>query len=121
VKGFVWVDTTATPTHLYYATTSQIHGLVDNGTTVSALSWSPLSGPGPSPIIVVDGVLWVGSGGTTDASLRGIDVSDGTEVSATVLGDPAVAKTAGAPTFDIQTSMITVGTDEGRVYAVEVP
>ena len=36
------------------------------------------------------------------------------------LGDSLAPKPVGAPTYDIQPSLITVGTDEGRVYAVEV-
>jgi outer membrane protein assembly factor BamB len=118
VKGFVWVDTTATPTRLFYSTTSQVHGLADNLTFASEL-WPAVSVGSPSPLIVIGDGIWFGS--TDDnGSLRRIDTTTGLETDAVLLGDPLVSKSVGAPTYDIQPSLITVGTDEGRVYAVEV-
>jgi outer membrane protein assembly factor BamB len=118
VKGFVWVDTTATPTRLFYSTTSQVHGLADGLTSATEL-WPAASFGSPSPLIVIGDGIWFGS--TDDnGSLRRIDKTTGLETDAVLLGDSLVSKSVGSPTYDIQPSLITVGTDEGRVYAVEV-
>ncbi len=119
VKGFVWVDTTATPTRLYYSTTSSVHALVDDGVSVSQL-WPAVSIASPSPLIIVGDGIWFGST-AENGSLRRIDKHTGAATNRTLLGDSGVPKTVGAPTYDIQPSVITVGTDEGRIYAVEIP
>lgn len=119
VKGFVWVDTTTTPTRLYYSTTSAVHALVDDGVSISKL-WPAASIASPSPLIIVGDGIWFGS--TADnGSLQRIDKNTGIAAVPILLGDDGVSKAVGAPTYDIQPSVITVGTDEGRIYAVEIP
>jgi hypothetical protein len=38
-----------------------------------------------------------------------------------MLGDPAVAKIIGIPTYDRNHSLILAGSDQGTVYAVTAP
>jgi outer membrane protein assembly factor BamB len=118
VKGYVWPDTTQTPTRLCFSTTSWVHCIEDLGAATNHLFSEAIIRP--SPVILIDGSLWMGTGESNGSLLR-IDPDNGFWEYGRVLGDPTQPKLVGSPTYDISARLLLVGTDEGRVYAVEVP
>jgi ELWxxDGT repeat protein/uncharacterized repeat protein (TIGR03803 family) len=119
VKGFVWVDTLSGGTELYFSTTGHVHGLDDLGDSASPL-WPAYATGAPSPVVLIDGNLYVGTSSGNGQILR-LDAASGSVAGAVALGDPAVAKTVGAPSFDVVTGQVIVGTDGGAVYSVTAP
>jgi len=119
VKGFVWVDTLSGGTELYFSTTGHVHGLDDMGDSASPL-WPAYATGAPSPVVLIDGNLYVGTSSGNGQILR-LDAASGSVAGGVALGDPAVAKTVGAPSFDVVTGQVIVGTDEGAVYSVTAP
>jgi hypothetical protein len=124
VKGFVFPDRLTTG--LYFATTTTVWGISDDGAAASQL-WPEVSTiPDPSVVLFLPGGtrLWVGS---SDGSLHQIDFAGAGAppggpapvVSSVVLGDGGAA--VGTPSFDVATGLIYVGTDAGVVYAIEDP
>jgi hypothetical protein len=80
---------------------------------------TPFVIPGASAPIVIDGKAYVGS---SNGRLYEIDTSVAAPAPKWIeLGDPEVDKTIGAPGYDVDSGRVIVGSDEGRIYAVEVP
>jgi outer membrane protein assembly factor BamB len=119
VKSFVWVEVTGALTRLYCSTNTKIHALDDGGSSATTL-WSAYSTAAPSPVVVINGSLYVGTSSINGQILR-MDALTGTLLGAVALGDPAVAKTVGAPSFDSKAKQVIAGTDQGAVYAVAAP
>jgi outer membrane protein assembly factor BamB len=117
VKGFVWVDTTQTPTRLFFSTTNRVHGVEDLGAAPSPIFSVPVNRP--SPVMLVSNELWLGSG-NSNGSVLWLNPATGAQVYSVTLGDPSKPKLLGAPAYDPTTRLLMIGTDEGRVYAVEV-
>jgi ELWxxDGT repeat protein len=119
IKVFPWTDTTVTPTAIYFSSDSQIHGVRDDGATPTPLTWSPVSVPNPSSLVVLGNSIYLGST-LNNGSLVQINKTTGA-LSSLTLGDPTVAKTVGTPSYDSANNLIIVGTDQGVIYAVSVP
>jgi hypothetical protein len=80
---------------------------------------TPIAIPGPSSPLVINGKAYFGA---NDGRLYEIDVTVAAPSPKWIeLGDSAVPKTVGAPGYDVQSGRLIVGTDEGRIYSVEVP
>jgi outer membrane protein assembly factor BamB len=120
IKGFLYPDRTGDD--LYCATTSHIFGISDEGTRGS-LNFPAITATSPSIVLFrpaeggAPARLYFGAG---DRRLHELDLSRSPPTEKTVLlaGGPAVI---GAATFDVASGMIYVGSDEGVVYAVQVP
>ncbi len=116
VKGYVW-PRFGTP-HLVFSTNRRVWSITDGGSAAS-LDWSETSIPGPSiPLAAVsDPLVWVGGG---DGKLYQLDVSGASPAATSVvLGDGSAA--AGSPGLDVVDGVAYLGTDAGRLYAVDVP
>jgi uncharacterized repeat protein (TIGR01451 family) len=116
-KGYVATD--ARSQNLYFSTANRVFSLQDQGATVSD-NW-PTGGPfPPSPSTPVyaplDTLVYIGAG---DGRVYRLNVADGTTFDSFTLGagDAAV----GSPTLDLRANYLYVGTEAGRVYAVELP
>ena len=123
VKAYVW----ANGTQLFFSTLSQVHGIVDEGTSAAPL-WTggaasatgALTLGNPSAPLLRDGRVYVGNG---DGRLYSIDATTATPAAPNFveLGDPAVPKVIGPPAHDASSSLLLSGSDQGVVYAVARP
>jgi outer membrane protein assembly factor BamB len=116
VKGFVNPDfiAGALPYKVFFATTTKLWALTDNGATASQ-TWS-VAMSNPSVPIYDGNSLYVGS---SNGSLYSINVTTGAISKSALLGagDAAV----GSPSLDFSNGRIYVGTDGGQVYATTYP
>ena len=119
VKGWVWVDSNAS--RMYFSTTTSVHAVTENGPGVSPTPfWSPpLSVSSPSCPLIIDGTLYIGAADDTVFAIDSLSASP-TPVPL-VVGDPTVDKTLGSPSYDIGSSHLVLGSDQGRVFAVSIP
>ena len=116
VKGYVWPRFGTS--QLIFATHTTIWSITDGGASAS-LNWSETGVPGPSLPLVSLSAPWVWAGGS-DGSFYQLDISGpAPTVSSVVLGSGAAA--IGSPARDTTTGVAYVGSDEGRMYAVQVP
>jgi glucose/arabinose dehydrogenase/outer membrane protein assembly factor BamB len=119
IKAFLFPDRANA---LYFAGTSAVFGLADDGEAASPL-FPPIAANSPSPVLfrpataTAPARLYFGGG---DQKLHEVDLSQSPPVEKTiVLGTvPAVI---GAPTFDTARGLVYVGSDAGVVYAIETP
>jgi len=117
VKGYIWVEESGGSKRLYFSTATRVYGLEDTGSSVSEL-WSPVSLSKPSPVVLVDSDVYVGSSSGNGSLLR-LDGSTGVQLGSMSLGDPSIATIVGGPTYDESTHQLVVGTEEGIVYSVQ--
>jgi outer membrane protein assembly factor BamB len=121
VKGYVWPEGGL----LFFSTNDLVHGIDGSGSTPTAFWTGGVASSGavavanPSPPIVWEGRVYVGGG---DGSVYSIDAasSPGTPTSVP-LGDPVVPKVLGSPTLDTTIDLMLIGSDQGAVYAVQLP
>lgn len=118
IKGFVDPDwtATATPFRLYISTSTKVTALVDNGATASVL-WSQ-SIAGPSIPLYTGSELFVGSSDGRFYQLTNLGAGAPT-VKSVQLGTGAYG--VGSPAYDFANALAYVGTDAGKLYAVQVP
>jgi len=111
VKGFPWPD--RRDTRLYFATDNKVHGVRDDGPTISPL-WSPITVNSPSIVLQRPGTdeLFAGNG---IGQLLKIDVVS-RAVAPIQLTNAAVQ--IGAPSLDGSHNLIHVGSAKGVIYAV---
>jgi hypothetical protein len=107
----------AATSRLYFSTTDQVHAVTDNGTSGTAFWTTPVSVPNPSPVMLIDGRVYVGGG---DSKLYSIDATSATPAApvAVTVGDPLVPKIVGSLAFDTRNGLFVAGTDLGVFYAV---
>ena len=115
-KGYVAADILGQS--LYFSTTTRVRSLRDDGATFTD-NWPGgvgLTSPSTPVHASLDTVVYVGSG---DGNLYRLRVSDGSvfDFFTLGLGDALV----GSPTLDLRANYLYVGTEAGRVYAVELP
>jgi len=118
VKGFVSPEASPTlPRRLYFATTTKMWALNDNGSSAS-LAWSVSTIGGPSIPLAPYGAskLYVGS---SDGSLYQLDAASGNVDTSLMLGDGSGA--VGSPAYDTVNNIAYVGSEAGVVYAVTLP
>jgi hypothetical protein len=127
VKGFISTDRNST--RLYFATTTKIWGFDDAGAFTKL--WPEVTLPGggnmPSVALFTRGTPYIYVGGN-DGKLYQLDVTSASvTLSPTLLSvpvvPPGVPAVVGSPSHDTLASpqLMYVGTDEGVIYAVEVP
>jgi uncharacterized repeat protein (TIGR01451 family) len=114
-KGYVVVDRLSGDS--YFSTMTTVWALGAGGT----LKWSlPLLLSPSTPVYAPgDAFVYVGTG---DGRLRRIRVAGGEDTTAPFplrLGEGTAA--AGSPTFDVPANFMYVGTEDGIVYAVQLP
>jgi uncharacterized repeat protein (TIGR01451 family) len=122
-KGYV--VTNFLNTNVYFSTATRVWSLRDDGASFF-LNWGasgvPLPGgiPGNSPStpVYAPGAphVWVGG---SDNRLHRLNVGDGSGFDSFVLGDAAVPTAVGSPTLDLSGGFVYVGTEAGRVYAIQ--
>jgi len=116
-KGYVAADVLSQ--NLYFSTSTRVWSLRDAGPTFSD-NWPPGGAFPPSPSTPVyaplDTVVYVGGG---DGRLYRLNVGDGTILDFFTLGKGDAA--VGSPTLDLRGNYVYVGTEAGRVYAVQLP
>ena len=118
IESYVLADRLgATPQDLYYATSSQLCAVKDNGAS-AATKWSTAAVPGPSAPVLVrilgTGYLYVGG---SDGNLYQVDPTTAAVKKVLI----RTGSTIGAPAFDARDNMIYVGSDSGAIYAVQAP
>lgn len=118
IKEMVFPD--YSNTRLYFATTDRVWCLVDNTGSASEAWSTPASGAGsiarPSRPLPYLGTAWIGSSDGSVYKITGITTLTGTPapVSVGALGNGAV----GAPSIDGVNSLLHVGTEGGKMFAV---
>lgn len=127
IKRFIWAE--ADGNRLYFAGLAKVHCLEDTGSAPSGecTGWPLTIGTGIYPtnplLVTLPGTstkrVYVGA---SDGRVREI-TPEGTVTTggSVMLGDPARAKTLGAPTYDKYSNLLYIGSDAGVVYAVELP
>jgi hypothetical protein len=117
VKGFVWPDR-RDDKWVYFTTNGQVHGAVDDGTSLKA-QWS-LNVASPSIPLQKPGTdfLYVGDG---NGNLVQIDLANPVPAGVRSLKLSPRDVQIGAPSLDNVFSMVHVGSDDGVIYAVRVP
>jgi hypothetical protein len=115
VKGYVFPHFGSSPVRLYFATTSRVWAIVDNGNSVSP-DWSVTSVSSPSiPLYVNDtNHLLVGS---SDGKLYELSTVDGSVEGSVSLGSSPL----GSPARDSASGLIHVGSTAGVLHAVTLP
>ncbi len=117
VKGFIFPEFGAG--NVFLSTNKNVWSIRDDGFN-STINWNVPAGiiPGPSTPTYVRGTgkVLVGS---ADGDLYQIDVATPLTPTSVTLG--IGAGVAGAPTMDLVTNTLYVGTDEGIIYAVSFP
>lgn len=106
--------------HLYFATTSRVHAITDNGGTATAYWATPVAIPSPSAPVVINGKAYVGGGDGKLYEIDALTATPGTPKSV-VLGDPTQPTAVGRPTYDNGYGLLYVGAGNGVVYAVQAP
>ncbi|MEM7350943.1 MAG: S8 family serine peptidase [Acidobacteriota bacterium] len=116
IKGFV--APRFGTSELLFSSNSTVWSILDNGASAS-LDWSVPTIPSPSiPLVSITSPhVWVGG---SDGQLHQLDLTTATpQASAITLGGGDAA--IGSPALDVGDGIAYVGTDAGRLYAVEVP
>jgi hypothetical protein len=125
VKGFVFPDPFSS--NLYFATSTKVWGIVDNGGSAS-LAWPEVTTiVNPSIALLAPGQprLLVGGQEGPTKKLFQIDFTSAgplgppPTIQSVVLGDGA--SVVGSPAYDSGHNLVYVGTDAGIVYAVQMP
>ena len=115
VKGPVWTDLS---TGLFVSTSTKVTKLADGGASASE-SWNvPLDSP--SPLLVILGRLYVGTGGGTPALVELSNLNAGTPAQKSVTlgaGNAAI----GAASLDLSNSTVVVGDENGSIHGVSYP
>jgi outer membrane protein assembly factor BamB len=117
IKGFVAPDWMAfgLPMRLFIATSTKITAITDNGASAST-AWSQ-SIASPSVPLFDGSRLYAGSG---DGRLYQLsNLAGPPSVTSVLLGTGAFA--VGSPSYDFGSGLIYVGTDSGKLFAVQVP
>jgi outer membrane protein assembly factor BamB len=115
VKGYVFPHFGSSPLRLYFATTSEVWAIEDNGDSAS-LAWSAGTVSNPSTPLYVLGTshLLVGSGNGT---LYQLATGNGAVTGSLSLGTSAL----GSPTRDTVNELIHVGSTAGVLHTVALP
>jgi hypothetical protein len=116
VKGYVWRRPSTN--QLLFSTTTTVWSLTDAGATAS-LAWSLGTIPNPSTPLVSPLSPWAWVGGS-DGRLYQLSLSGGLPTPTSTQLEPG-AVTVGSPALSIAEGRAYVGTDTGRIYAVDVP
>lgn len=118
IKGFVDVDFTAPglPYQLNVATTGKVWAITDNGPSAT-VGWNVAIAAPSIPLFNATALL-VGSGDGRLYEITNLNAVTPT-VKSVLLGDGSGA--VGSPSFEFGTSLAYVGTESGKVYAVQVP
>jgi fibronectin type 3 domain-containing protein len=117
IKGFVSPDWMAfgLPMRLFIATSTKITAITDNGASAST-AWSH-SIASPSVPLFDGSHLYTGS---SDGRLYQLsNLAGPPSVTSVLLGTGAFA--VGSPSYDYGNGLIYVGTDSGKLFAVQVP
>lgn len=119
VKGFVTPDFSGATARLYFATSSKLWSLTDNGAS-SSTNWSGAISTISSPSIPLftGNALYIGSGDGKLYELTSLTAATPTIKSIT-LGP--VTSAVGSPSIDFANSRIYVGNDAGAVYGLTFP
>jgi hypothetical protein len=122
VKGFVFPDRISPTGDLVFATTNRLWVVQDDGSTLTPkyAGGIPLgAGVAPSPVLYLAASGRAYAGGS-DGRLYEVDVTGPVPVvKSVVLGDGAAV--VGAPSYDLASGLVHVGTAAGIFYAVAVP
>ena len=117
IKSFVLTDRLGSGKDLYYATSSALCAITDDGGSAS-LRWQVTTIPNPTaPLLARIGAAAYVYVGSTDGNLYEVDA--GTGVPKPVL--LRTGATIGAPAFDVRDNMLYAGSDAGAIYAVQAP
>ena len=122
VKGYIWPD----GDHLFFSTNGRVHGVDASGATPvafwtgGAASSGAVTVTNPSPPIVWESRVYVGGGDGRVYSIDAASSAPGAPTSV-MLGDPLVLKVLGSPTLDTTLDLLLIGSDQGAVYAVQLP
>jgi outer membrane protein assembly factor BamB len=69
------------------------------------------------PVFVPGGPhVWVGG---SDSRLHRLNATDGSPFDAFPLGTPSIVTAVGSPTIDLLGGFVYVGTEAGRIYAIQ--
>ncbi len=119
VKGYVWPHSSGV---VYFSTNNRVHAINDaaEGSTPTSYWTSFQAIASASPPVVRSGRVYVGGSNSRLYSIDATAVTPPTP-NEVVLGDPLVAKVVGSPTIDTGQNLALVGTDQGVVYAVQLP
>ncbi len=118
IKGFIWpIFGTA---ELLFSTTNSVWTVLDNGAS-AALKWELATIPGPSQPLAaaLAGVPYAWVGGS-DGSLYQLDTSGAAPTTTSVVLGGGLAA-VGGPALDVFDGIAYVGTENGRVYSVDLP
>jgi FG-GAP-like repeat/PQQ-like domain len=121
VKGFVFPHAHTGTQYFMFSTLNDVTSIQDNGTgTAPTMHWKITDIPSPSIPLALPGTTsaLVGGGDGKLYQVNAIDTASPTKVFL-VLGDGSAP--VGAPTFDITTGLVYVGSADGVIYAVEYP
>ena len=105
--------------NVYFSTSeSRVFSLLDAGPGYVE-NWTPggVSLPSPSTPVYAPGDAYVYVGGS--GRLFRLNVGDGSTFDSYVLGDGAAI--VGSPTIDVRNNYVYVGSEEGVVYAFQIP
>lgn len=120
VKGFVSADWFNAGGRIYFATTSRLWALQDNGASVTLpANWPVTSITSPSIPLFAGTSLVVGSGDGKLYQINDLNTPSAANTKSVVLGTGNAA--VGSPTLDFNNNRLLVGTDGGQVYAVTYP
>ena len=103
---------------IYLSTDTRVHAITDGGGTASAYWTSPFVASNVSVPLVRAGRVYVGAGNST---LYSIDANNPVAFTSLILGDPLINKILGAPTVDTASGLMTIGSDLGVFFAIQLP
>jgi hypothetical protein len=119
-----YVVTNFLNTNLYFATSTRVWSLRDDGPAYFVIWPGGVTLPGgipgnsPSTPVYAPGAAHVWVGGS-DNRLHRLNVTDGSGFDSFVLGEPSIPTAVGSPTLDLGGGFVYVGTEAGRVYAIQ--
>lgn len=115
LKGFAWPD--RRDTRLYFSTTSKVHAIRDDGSSLNPYWATPISVTSPSIALQKPGTdfLYVG-----DGTGRLLQINILTQVITPMQLDTGSVQ-IGAPSLDNVHNLLLVGSDKGVIYAIRVP
>jgi outer membrane protein assembly factor BamB len=118
IKGFVDPDWMAAglPYRLFIATSTKVTALTDNGASASVLWSQPIAAP--SIPLYSGSELYVGSSDGRFYQLTNLGAGAPT-VKSVQLGTGAFG--VGSPSYDYANGLVYVGTDAGKLFALQVP